>query len=82
VALLQGRANVIVEFCRGFAAGGLHQRLPLDYTPAYADGHASGRLSCRAAITEYLRERGFHDLKDQPLEDFLPDANKNLEATG
>lgn len=80
MALLQGRADAIVEFVNGFASGSLHRRLPVDYTPAYADGHASGRLSCRAALTEYLRERGFHDLKDQPLEDFIKEPKPETEA--
>lgn len=69
--MLQGKAEVIEQFCQGYASGALHERLPESYTPAFADGHASGRLTCRAAVAEYLRERGMRELGEQSLEMFL-----------
>lgn len=68
---MQGRAECIGEFTRGFSEGALHRPIPAEHSPAFVDGYAHGRLSLRAALVEYLRERGFNDLKDQPLERFL-----------
>jgi hypothetical protein len=76
MALIQGRATAIVDFCRGFSAGSLHVPVPANSPPAFADGHAHGRLACRGALAEYLRDRGMSDLKDQSIVFFLLEAEQ------
>ena len=68
---MAGRAATIVDFCRGFSAGAVHDPLPADALSAMADGWSAGRLMCREALIEYLRQQGHPDLKDQTLDDFL-----------
>ncbi len=69
-----GRAQSTIQFVQGFSRGAMHQPLPEGHGPDFADGWAAGRLSCQQAVAEYLRQRGFGDWKDYPLEKVLRDG--------
>ena len=69
---MASRAETIRNFCEGFSAGAL--LTPPSGSEACQDGWAHGRLACRAALNEYLRDRGLKDLGSLDLEFFLRPA--------
>jgi len=62
-------------FREGFCVGASHKPIPNNgmqwHDHVFNDGWCAGRLAARDAVTEYLRQRGFSDWKDIPLEEVL-----------